>query len=172
MNGSPGYENGAFESIGHPAADTAGDRGNESLAAHDRVLPGVDEEEAACAVGVLYLSGLEASPSEKGRLLVAGDTADRYRDTEEGRIGEAEVPGTLHSRGKHAPRNIQNGEQFVVPVQGMDIEKKRPGRIRVVSDMEPAAAELVDQPAVYRAEEKIPVFRLLPGTFGIVQDPF
>ena len=71
-----GDEHRAFQAVGDLAAESPADRGQQLVLRGDRLVPRVEQQEAAGAVGVLGAADVEAGLAERGRLLVAGTAGD------------------------------------------------------------------------------------------------
>ena len=109
--------------------------------------PGVEEEEAAGAVGVLGAAGLEAGLAEERRLLVAGHPGDRDLAAELGRGPEDAGEGSGSGSRPGRPEQVA---ELLVPAAAMDVEEHRPRGVRVIGRV--AAGELEGQPGVDRPE--------------------
>ena len=70
----PGDEDRAFERVGAFAFELVGDRREKAVLGRNRLISGVEQREAAGAVGRLHHAGSKAALPHRGRLLVAGDT--------------------------------------------------------------------------------------------------
>ena len=114
---------------------------------------GVRQHEAARAVGRLRLAAVEAAVAEERRLLVAGDPGDRQRDAEQLRL--ADDLGRAHEPRQQRPVDAEQVEQLVVPVERVEVEQHRPGRVRQVGGVDAAAGQLPDEPRVDRAEGEL-----------------
>ena len=71
------HEDAAFEGIIHLVPDLPCDSCKEIVRRHDRPFAAVHEHEASGSICVLHRSRLCTHLSEKGSLLVSGDTCDR-----------------------------------------------------------------------------------------------
>ena len=114
-----------------------------------RLLAGIHQQEAARAVGVLGLTGLDAHLAEQRRLLVAGDTGNG-----DAAFGVTIDLGRWAYLGQHLARNTQDLQQLVVPLQGMDVEHQGARGVGVIGDMDLAAREFPDQPGIDGAEQQ------------------
>src|SRR5690242_10043597 len=90
----------ALERVRALAARVARDRGEEPVARRDRLLPRVQQQEAARSVRVLRHTELDAALPEERRLLVAGDAGDRDGRAEDRRIRLPEVAARRAHRRK------------------------------------------------------------------------
>ena len=79
LHGRAGHEHRAFERVGRLVAEPPRHRRQQALLRRHRPRPGVEQHEAAGAVGVLGLAGLEAGLAEERRLLIAGGAGNRDR---------------------------------------------------------------------------------------------
>src|SRR5690606_37319394 len=89
-----------------------------------------------------------------GRLLVAGDAADRYGRAEEIGVGGAELGCGVAHLGQDRTRDAEDAQQLRVPCLLPDIEEQRPRGIRDLGRMHFAAGQVPQQPAVDGAEGK------------------
>jgi hypothetical protein len=101
-----------------------GARGDQAVVAGDTVLSGLHEHEAARAIGILGQSGGETGLAKKRALLVAGHAAYHHRGAEElgFRLAEA-VAGRMHF-GQHGARDVEQRQQFVIPLVAVDVEEQ------------------------------------------------
>ncbi|MCY1431373.1 hypothetical protein D9M71_473400 [compost metagenome] len=113
-----------------------------------RLVAGVHQQEAAGAIGVLGLAGLDAHLAEQRRLLVAGDTGNG-----DAALGVAIHFGRRAYLGQHLPRDAKDFQQLVVPLQAVDVEHQGARGVGVVGDVHLAAGELPDQPGIDGAEQ-------------------
>ncbi len=137
-------------------ADQAVRRGLEGRA-------GVHQHEAAGAVGVLDLAGLEAGLAEQRALLVAGDAADLDRRAEQVGIDRAvDVARRMHRRQQLA-RHLEQRQQLVVPGLARHVVEQGARRVADVGRMDrggapariDAAGQLPHQPGVDGAEREL-----------------
>ncbi len=78
MHNRSGDEDAAFERVmGHAVAQPR-HRRYEIVLRRDGLASGVEQQEAAGAVGVLGEPRFETGLAEEGRLLIAGDARDRH----------------------------------------------------------------------------------------------
>src|SRR5256885_86195 len=117
-----GYERASLERIAHPGADVPGDRREQPAAHGNGPLSRVHEKEAAGAVGVLCLPGVEAGLPEESSLLVSGDPGYRYSRAEVPGVALSDDPARPHRRRHHRTRDIEQREEVVVPHRAMDVE--------------------------------------------------
>ena len=134
-------------------------------------LSGVDEREAAGAVGRLQHAGLEAGLADDGRLLVAGDTEDRDCRAEMALFRDAELGGAILDLGQERRGHAQDVEQPLVPPAVMDIEQQRARGVGRVGDVSLAAGQAPDQKAVDRAEAEIAALGGAARAFDVVEQP-
>ena len=119
MHGGAGDEDRAFQRIGALAAELIGDGGEQPVARAHRLRAGVEQREAAGAVGRFHHAGREAALPDGRRLLVAGDAEDADRPAEQVGHGRAEIAGAIahlrQQRHRHAeqlgtgPRPMRRG---------------------------------------------------------------
>ena len=129
-------------------------------------LSGIHQQEAAGAVGVLGLTGFNAHLAEQGRLLVSRNTGDR----------DAAFAVAVNLRGgpylrQHLAWNIQHLQHFFIPFQGMNIEEQGARGVGVVGDVNLAAGEFPDQPAINGAEQQLAFACALSAAFDVIENP-
>ena len=82
---------------------------------------------------------MDASLAEEGGLLIAGDASD-WDSVEAGDGGyfSVDFAGRPDFR-QHRGRNVEEGDQILVPTTGMNIEEHGAGGVAGVSDVKSAA---------------------------------
>ena len=88
-----------------------------------------------------------------------------------GTCGQSVVPYTAlvgTTSGQHRARDVEQVEQFVVPVEGVDVEEHRARGVRDVGDVEPPARKPPCEPRIDRAETE---FALLGARVRRVRCP-
>lgn len=180
MHGRAAIEYRTFQCIGHLTTRAASNGREQTVGRLHRLVARVHQQEAAGAVGILGLARLNAHLAEQCRLLVAGDTGDGYAA-----LGMAvHFRGWAHLR-QHLPRDAQNFQQLVVPLQAVDVEHQRARGVGVVGDVNLATRKLPDQPGVDGAEQQFATlgaftgastlsrihFSLVPEKYGSVTRP-
>ena len=132
---------------------------------------GIHQHEAAGAVGVLGHAGREAGLAEGGGLLVAGHAGHGHGSPEHGcrRLAE-HATGRPHMR-QHRWRDVEEPKQFIVPLQGMDVEQQGARRVAGIGRMHAATGQLPQQPAVDGAECQLAGLGARTGTGHVVQQP-
>ena len=155
LHGRPGDEHRAFEAIGRLPADLPADRRQQAMLRSDRPRAGVQQQKAAGAVSVLGFADRETGLTESGRLLVAGAAADRNLRAEPfGSRRPVDFARRTHL-GQHLPRNVQDRQEFVVPIERVDVEDQRAAGVADVGHVTAAAGEPPDQKGIDRAEENL-----------------
>ena len=167
----PGHEDGALQRILHPVLQPPGDGGHQAVLGEHRLLPRVEQQEAARPIGILRLPRLEAGLPEERRLLVPRRPGDGNGRAEKSRIAlPIDAAAGLHL-GQDAPRYLQDVQYLLVPIQRVDIEQHGPGGVGVVRHMDPPAGEPPDKPGLHRAEEQLPPPGPFPRALHMVQYP-
>ena len=92
------------------------------MAGHDLLLACVHDEEAAGAVSVLQLAGLETCLAHEGCVLVAEHSADEGA-LEAGDLDFAEELAAGADLRHHLARHIEELQQFVIPIEGVEIHQ-------------------------------------------------
>ena len=112
----------AFERVGAPAVELVGDGRQQAVARAHRHAAGIEQREAAGAVGRLDHAGLDAGLADRRRLLVARHAEHRDRRAEDVGGRDAELggvvdhlgsidggtPSSLQSSGSHVPLRISS----------------------------------------------------------------
>ena len=165
-------EHTALKGIFHMILKADGDRRDEAAAAHDGLAAGVHQKEAARAVGVLHLTGLEAALAEQSALLVARGAGNRD-------LAAVELKGAVAvhmARGldlrQHARGDVEQLKQFGIPAEVVDVVEHRAAGVGLVGDVDVAVRQLPDQPGVDRAEEQLASLSPLACAGHVVQQPF
>ncbi len=121
--------------------------------------PGVEQAEAARAVGDLDRAGLEAGLAEQSGLLVAEHAAHRHGPAEDVRRCLAEARGRGHDLGQHRRGHPEGRAEVGVPAALRDVEEHRARGVRRVAQV--PAGEVEDEPRVDGAERHLAPHR--PG---------
>ena len=127
------------------------DRREQSVRRRSGGRAGVHHDERAGAVRVLRHPRARAPLAEERGLLIAGDARDRNAGGDGQSLRRSRVHLTRRSHfGQHAPRNVEELQQLVVPREAVDVEEQRARRVRVVGDV--PAGQLAHEPRVDRPE--------------------
>ena len=136
------------------------------------VAAGIEEREAAGAVGRFQHAGREAGLADQGGLLIAGDAADRDR-----RRRKVRGRSRRNRRRSRAPRqkgcgHAEQRQQLVVPAPRVDVEQQRARGVGGVGGVHVAAGEPPQQISCRscrtRARPRRPG-RATPGTLSSSQ---
>ena len=160
---------------GFGVAELVAHRGQQAvLRAHD-LLAGVEQQEIAGAVGVLGLAGVQAHLPDHRGLLVAEDAGHRHLPAERPVVA-GDAVGLRERRrldlGQHLPRNAEERQQFVVPVQRLQVHQHGPAGVGDVGDVHAAArpaGEVPQHPGVGGAEDRVALLGVAsrtPSTFS------
>ena len=103
----------------------------------------------------LALPGGKAGLAEGGGLLVARVAGDGNRAAEPLGRRLAVDFARRADLGQHGAGNVENVEQFVVPIERVDVEEQRAAGVAAVGDVPPAAGEPPDEPRIDGAEEDL-----------------
>ena len=166
------HENGTFQGVVYGVANLPCHGGEQVVLGQDGFFARVHEQEAAGTVGVFNRTGRGAHLAEQGRLLVSGDTGNVNLVREDGGLGVTVYFGRGAYARHHGGGDVQQLQQFLVPLQRVNVEQHGAGGVGHVGDMDFAAGELPDQPAVYGAEAQFAGLGLFAGAGHVVQDPF
>ena len=152
-------------------------RGQQTIATADDLLAGVEEEEVARAVGVLGLAGLEADLAHHRGLLIAEACRHRdgptHRSVHEGRSVRLGGRGRADGR-EHLARNPEEGQQFVVPIQGLQIHQHGATGVGGVGHVDPAvraAGDVPQHPHVRSAEQRVTAFGIGANAGDVLENP-
>ena len=164
-------ENRAFQGIRGCAVGLGGTGGDEPVVAGLELVSGVHQHEAARAIGVFGLTGLETGLAKQGALLVTRHPADGQFMAQPLRLGVAKVTGRGMHLGQHRLGDVQELQQLVIPLVAVDVEQHGAGRVADIGGMHRAAGQLPHQPAVHRAKRQFTACRHVAGTRHVVQNP-
>ena len=112
---------------------------------------GVEEREAAGAVGRLDHAGLDAGLADRRRLLVARHAEHRHRRAEDVGRRDAELAGIVDHRRQHRLRHAEQLGQLGVPGALADVEQQGAAGVGGVARMDLAAGQPPQQEALDRA---------------------
>ena len=166
------HEDAALEGIRHAPAKAQGDGGKQIVGRGDGFLATVHQEEAARAVGILHTARLGAELAEEGCLLVARNAPDGHRLTEERGLSMAIHLAARPHLGHQRPWDVEEAQQFLVPLQGVNIKQHRARGVGGIGDVQSAARELPYEPRVHRAEAQPSLLSPLAGAGHMVEHPF
>ncbi len=136
-----GDENRAFQRVGAFSLELIGDGGEQPVARGDALAPGIEQREAAGAVGRFHHAGLEAALPDRRRLLVAGHAENADGRAEQGGLGRAEFARAVADLRQHRRRHAEYPAQSVVPLPARNIEQQRARGIGGIGGVHPAAGE-------------------------------
>ena len=140
LHGRSGDEGAAFQGVGRFVAQLPGDGGQQAALAGDGFVAGVHEQEGARAVGAFGVAGGEAGLAEEGRLLVAGHAANRDAVGQDAQgLGVAVNLAIRGDARQDTARNAENLQQFLVPLQGVDVEEQGARGVGDIRDVRGAA---------------------------------
>ena len=169
LHGRAGHSNRAFERVlRRVGACPVGDGRKQPPVRRHGIRPGVEKHEAAGAVGVLGVSGGEATLTEQRRLLITENAGHRYAGERSG-LDAVDTTDRRHDFGQRAARNAESGKKVFFPVQRNQVHQHRPARVGDIGDMAPR--QLPDQPRINRAKPETLPFRRLGNLDGVVEQP-
>ena len=87
------------------------------------------------------------------------------------RLGHAEIVGIVLDLRQHGARHVEQREQLVVPVAGLDVVEQRAAGIGGVGGVQLAAGQPPDQVGVDRAEGEFAALGPLARARHVVEDP-
>ena len=153
--------------MGAQVADLVADRGEQAVGRRHRPVAGVEQHEAAGAVRALALAAGEARLPEQRRVLVAQRAG--HRQAGELAAGLAVDLGGGPDLRQHRPRNAHRVEQYVVPLERLEVHQHRPAGVGHVGDV--AAGEVPDEPGVHRPEQRLAGLGALAQAVDVVEQP-
>ena len=152
-------------------------RGQQPVLGADDLLAGVEQQEIACAVSVLGLAGVQAHLSDHRRLLIAEDAGQRHLPADRSVVAGDAVGRRVRRRRdvrQHLPRNVEERQQFVVPVQRLQVHQHGAAGVGDVGDVHPAArpaGQIPQHPGVGGAEDRVAVLGVAAHPVDVLQDP-
>ena len=141
------------------AAESPSDGRQQTVAGGDGLGAGVHQQEAAGAIGILGAAHIKTGLSERGRLLVTGDPGNRYAAPEDFLRRRFVYLAGRHDLRQHAPRYLQDVQQFVIPIQLVNVVEQRPAGIAVVGHMPPATGQSPHQERVHGSKQHFATLR-------------
>ena len=171
LNAGAGGKYAAFQGVGRPAVQAIGDRRQKPAFRLHRRLAGIEHGEAAGAIGALDHAWRQAGLAERGRLLVARHAADRHLGAEQVALGDPEIGAAVPDLGQDRPGDVQQPEQVVVPILGMDVEQHGAGGVGGVGGVDAAAGEAPQQEAVDGAEGEVAPLGGVARASDVVEEP-
>ena len=171
LDSSTGNKNGAFKRIFHLAVYTPGDSCNKTVFAVYRLFAGIHQHKTARTVGIFCFAGCKAGLSEQRTLLVTCSAGDRNRSLKKLGIGRTVYTAGWFNLRQHLARNAQNSQDFVIPLQSMNIKHQCTRSIGIIRNMNLTAGQLPDNPAVNSTEQQLSCFRTLACMRYVFQNP-
>ena len=171
LDSSAGNENRAFQCIFHLAVYAPGDSCNKAVFAVYRLFAGIHQHKTARAIGIFCFAGCKAGLSEQRTLLVTSSAGDRNRCLK--KLG---ISCTIYTAGRlnlrqHLTRNAQNRQNFVIPLQCMNIKHQCTRSIGIIRNMNLTAGQLPNSPAVDSTKQQLACFRTLACMRYVFQNP-
>ena len=108
---------------------------------------------------------------EESGMRIAKHSGDRDIHTEQGGVDRSEQGIGIEYLGHHGTIESEQFQQFIVPLQGVDIEQLCPARVGVIGGMHTACGQLPHQIGIYRTEQQPPVREQLLGNGYMLQYP-
>ncbi len=167
----PGDEDRALQGIGRPAAHPGRHGGQQAGLRHRPGRAGVEQHEAAGAVGGLHLAGRHAPLAHQGALLVADHAADRHGRAQDLRQGLAEVAGGVAHLGQQRVRHAEQRQHGGRPGLELDVEQQSPRRVGGVRGVDRAAGQPPDHPRIDGAAKELAPFGPRPRALDVIQHP-
>ena len=142
----------------------------------NRLDAGVQQQEAARAVGALGLALLETALSDERGLLIAEHARDRDAVVRSWHPDRAERRRIARRRDRreHRARNPEQLELGIAPGRRAEIHAERPARIRHVGRVDAAvrtAAQIPDEPRVDRPREQLAAGGAVARAGDVLEDP-
>ena len=171
LHGGAGDEDAALQRIGALALELIGDGGEQPIARMHGDAAGIEDGEAARAVGRLDHAGLDAGLAHRRRLLVARHAEHRHRCAQHVGRRDAKLAGAIDDLGKHLQRHAQKLGHVGVPGALADIEQQRAAGIGGVARMHLAAGQPPQQEALDRARRQRALVGGGAAARHVLQDP-
>ncbi len=135
------------------------------------LCPGVHQQEAAGAVGVLGHAFVKAGLAEQRGLLVTGDAADRDSRAQQFGHGLAVMRAGGQHLGHQRRGNVKQRQELRIPCIAVHVEQHGARGVGHVGRVQRAGRQLPQQPAVHRAEGQLAALRLFARAGHVVQQP-
>ena len=146
--------------------------GDQAVCRLHRLVAGVQQHEAAGAVGVLRHAGRVAGLAEQRRLLVAGDAGDEERLAEDARGHHAEGVRRGMHLGQDRARHVAAAAAARRPTRSVWMLKSSVREaLDDVGDVRAVAGELPDEPGIDGAERELAALRALARAGNVVEQP-
>ena len=166
------HEHAPLKRVHRPLAGGGGGDGrHEAVRRGAGLAAGVEQKEAAGAVGVLGLARPEAALSEQRRLLVARNAADGDARQHPGACRHAEIARRGANLGQHRGGDAEQVQQPGIPAHLMDVEEHRAACVGDVGGVDGAVRERPDEPRVDGSEGQLAGLGVLARAGHVVQDP-
>ena len=171
LHGGAGDEDRAFQRIGPLARALQGDGGQQPVAGRHRARSGVQQREAARAIGRLDHARTEAALPGQRRLLVPRHRAHGDCGAQVRRVRRAEQARRVPHLRQNGGRDAEQVEHRRVPRAGVQIQQQGAGRVGGVRRVHGAARQAPQQPRIDSAEGQPPGHRRRPRARHLVQQP-
>ena len=171
MHRGAGDEDRAFQRIGALALELIGDGGEQPVARGDALGAGIEQREAAGAVGRFHHAGLEAALPDRRRLLVAGhaENADGARRTS--RSVTPKSPAQSRTSGNSARGTPNSLHRSSSQAPRADIEQRGARGIAGIGRVHLAAGQPPQQKTVDGAEGELACVGSRARAVHIVEQP-
>ena len=138
------------------------------------LLARVHQHKAACTIGVLHHASLQARLTEQGRMLIPCHGRHGNGSAKNGRIQHTNHLAGIHHLRQARPGNIQDFQQFIIPILGLQVEHHGTACVGGIRHMGTACHQMPGKEAVHRAKAQLTGFRLFveiqmiqqPGQLG------
>ena len=171
LDDGAGDKDAALECVGGFIPDFPADGGEEIVLGRDRFVAGVEDHKSAGAVGVLEHAGLKTHLAEERGLLIASDAGDGDGGVEELVGGLAiNFAGGADFR-KQAAGDIEELEEFVIPLQSVNIKEEGAAGVADISDVQFAAGKIPDEPGIDGAEGELAGFGQIASAGDVIEEP-
>ena len=144
-----GDEDGALERVAQPAGSPPRHRGEHPRIRRHTLVARLHEHERTRAIGVLGHPDGGAGLAEQGRLLIAGDAADRCLNaTERRRVAARDLTAGIAHLGKIRERHAEQRRHLGAPHAAPDIEQQGARRVGSVGHVVAPSRKARHEPAV------------------------
>ena len=158
-----------FQAIGHFPVETPTNRRQQASLGSHRLASGVHQEKTSRAVRVLGLPGRKTGLAKCCRLLISGHPGQGNRRTQQIRIDLADHARRFHHLGQHRSWHTHDLQQFLVPLQRMNVQQQGSTGVADVGDMTTAPGQTPGQERINRAEQNLATFSARPKPLDFVQ---
>lgn len=165
------HENAAFDRVGRATVEAPADCREQSVAGHGSHRACIHEGETSGAVGRLHIALRKTCLPESRSLLVASDTADGDRSSQQAFRCLAKISSAVAKFREQRPRYVEERKHLLAPAERAKIEQHGARGVRHIGGMNESSGEAEDEPAVDRAEGKFAAPGAKPSSGYMIEQP-